>query len=273
MNRLQSIGGKTTSKERYQTGYRLPAYRHQNGEWSGYARLPRRVKPVKLVAVRLPSRTCAVLLSHTSQALFALLRSKVMTSGRRIQFLACCDSAVIGAEAFQDDTSSRDALEKQEEKLRNQGFLPSDMRQNLEFMVYWLQGSKFWSHASIVFTSDKKHYVTAELQWYFIDGTRHVLPWANYFFDESIVASTRRNLTRIGTVKMTAQELIDAGIAAMKKFGKYHRYTNNCQNYCNLVLEEIKLKKQWTSFNLSLLASGPFAPFLYGAAKLRETFN
>ena len=80
-------------------------------------------------------------------------------------------------------------------------------------------------------------------------------------------------MKKCGTVFKTANELIEAGIQAAKRFGEYSKYTNNCQNYCNCVLEIIGLEKQWTDTGIILTVSNVLAPLVYAAMKIREYFG
>ena len=175
------------------------------------------------------------------------------------------------AKAFIDNSETREILKRQHKDLTERGFLPADMSQRIWFDVYWLQPSSFGSHASLVFTSNQKHCVTAEIQWYVPDGVHHVLPFANGFKWSEHPERTR-NMKKCGRVLKSADKLIAAGIRAAKRFGGYGKYTNNCQNYCNCVLGSVGLRKRWTDIGIVLACSNVLAPLVYLAMMLREDF-
>lgn len=54
------------------------------------------------------------------------------------------------------------------------------------------------------------------------------------------------NLTKLGSVRKSAFELMDIGIDCLEKFGAFNGITNNCQNYCNMVAKELGVSTQWT---------------------------
>lgn len=173
---------------------------------------------------------------------------------------------VVRADAFVDNDDTAELLQRQQEKLARDGFLPADMNECYNFDVYWLQG-RFARHASIVFTSNGEHCVTAELQWYTGTGTHTCLPWANGF---KMSEHRHRRMERRGTVWRSARQIIKAGIRAMKRFGEYGKLTNNCQDYCNLVLDELGLQQRLTDTDRVLLATTVLAPFVYLGMKFRE---
>ncbi len=192
-----------------------------------------------------------------------------MSKGTVVRF--CGD--VMSAEAFLDNDNTTEILGKQQKKLAEEGFLPSDMDAVCTFHVYWLQGD-FAKHASIVFTSNNEHCVTAELQWFTPPPTfQHTcLPWANGFLLSQNQSRTSK-MTKCGTVRRSARQVILAGIQAMRRFGSYGKYTNNCQNYCNLVLEVLGLSTQWTDTGKMLVISNVFAPLVYLGFKAREAWS
>lgn len=171
-----------------------------------------------------------------------------------------CDSArgqgfcgdVVTAEPFAENNVTKQILKDQQKKLARNGLLPEDMDTAYTFSVYWLQ-SDFARHASIVYSPDGEHFLTAELQWYFDrNGTRRCLPWVNGF-KMSEHKDRRSKMTLCGWVRVSTSLIIAAGVLAMRRFGKYGKLTNNCQNYCNLVLAELGLPQQWTDTQQHLL--------------------
>ena len=63
------------------------------------------------------------------------------------------------AKAFIDDAATREHLKGEENKLAERGFLPAKMDRAYSFDVYWMQPSRFGTHASLVFTSNNRNLV------------------------------------------------------------------------------------------------------------------
>ena len=49
-----------------------------------------------------------------------------------------------------------------------------------------------------------------------------------------------------GKIEAKGEDLIGKAVAVMKQFGSYFKFCNNCQNFCNMYLEDIGLKKAQT---------------------------
>ena len=178
----------------------------------------------------------------------------------------------ITAEAFPDNAETKQILEAKKQKLIDSGFAFADLSERHNFDVYWLQPSSFGTHASIVFTSNGEHCVTAEIGWYTPGGQYHVIPNATWFKWSEHLERTK-NMTKCGTVYKSCNELIEAGITAAKRFGAYRKYTNNCQNYCNCVLDIIGLYARWTDIGVALVFSNILAPVVWLGMKIREMFG
>ena len=143
---------------------------------------------------------------------------------------------VISAGKFLDNSETTKILKAQQDKLAKEGFLPSDMDAVCKFHVYWFQSSDFGKHASLVFTSNKEHCVTTELQWYAPSGVHTCLPWANGFL-LSHYPERSSNMRYIGAVKSSAKSLIDAGIRAMRKIRQVREVYKQLSGLLQLSLE------------------------------------
>ena len=175
------------------------------------------------------------------------------------------------AKAFVDNDETRAIIKLNKQKLVDSGFALPDLSKKYKMTVYWLQ-SGFAKHASLVFTSNGEHCVTAEIAWYTPGGVYHVIPHSSWFKLSEHPERTEKML-KCGTVHKSTNDLIEAGIKAAKNFGAYEKYTNNCQSYCNCVLEMIGLDARWTDTGLVLAGSTVLAPVVYAAMKARQAFD
>ena len=121
--------------------------------------------------------------------------------------------------------------------------LPCDLKAPYLFTVYWW--SSTYTHTSLVFTSDEHHFCTAELGFSGseADGTLRVRPYSEAL-DRERVERCRGGWKKIGHVYRSTNDLISTGLQEISKFGAYHKIKNNCQDYCNLLLEELGLPTQ-----------------------------
>ena len=191
-----------------------------------------------------------------------------MATKSNVHIQRFCGDQIV-AQAFPDNEETKEILKNNKQKLIESGFAPADLSEKYNFTVYWLQPSRFGSHASIVFTSNGEHCVTAEIGWYTPEGQCHVLP-NSIWFKLSEHSERTKNMTKCGTVYKSCNELIEAGISAAKRLGTYGKYTNNCQNYCNYVLELIGLGRRWTDIGAVLAVSNVLAPVVWLGMKIRE---
>ncbi len=138
-------------------------------------------------------------------------------------------------------------------KLQEEGILPTDLKKEMTYNVYSLEGSGCGAHRSIVLSSDDKRFFSIELG--FIDtkdGKRRIYP-----VTEKIDARLKKKFESHGKVSMSTATLLSQGVAVMKKFGNYFKFCNNCQDYCNYYLEAIGLgdKKKMTDVEKTALFS------------------
>ena len=108
---------------------------------------------------------------------------------------------------------------------------------NLEYKVYTICGSNIDAHKSVVLSHNDINFFTIELGFYKMsDGETHVKP-----VTKALDSSLRSKLEFIGTVKTTGAILFEKAVEAMRKFGGYYKFCNNCHDYCNTFLESIGL--------------------------------
>eukprot|EP00039_Didymoeca_costata_P032901 m.39801 g.39801 ORF g.39801 m.39801 type:complete len:183 (+) comp9593_c0_seq3:334-882(+) len=132
--------------------------------------------------------------------------------------------------------TSEDAIERfLDDLIPFAGQLP-DLKQARTFSVYSLS-SGFGSHESIVFSSDGKNYLTVELGFEdAVDGVRRIRPICRPITGETIA-----KLKYIGTTMTTAERIIGAALDTMASLGTYVKGFTDCQRYCRLVLQELRL--------------------------------
>ena len=149
-------------------------------------------------------------------------------------------SSQIFAEPMLDTEDYLREYKKQLIELKEKGLLP---RLNLkqDYKVYSICGSGFGAHKSIVLTTDDEHFVTVELGFIRVNGTKHIYP-----VTRSIDKSAEAKMEYLGKIETTGEELIEKAVAVMKKFGSYFKFCNNCRNYCNMYTEAIGLKQAQT---------------------------
>lgn len=141
------------------------------------------------------------------------------------------------------------------EKLKNlqkEGQLPSDLKKELPYKVYSIEGSGCGSHRSIVLSSDDKRFFSVELGFITVDGKKRIYP-----VTRKIDPSLKSKLSYHGQVKMSTGTLLARAVATLKKFGSYFKFCNNCQDFCNYYLDSIGLgdTKKLTDGDKVLLAS------------------
>ena len=138
---------------------------------------------------------------------------------------------------------AKEYLKKYREQLVDldkKGLLPK-LDVNLTYKVYSIRGSEFGAHKSIVLTTDDEHFVTVELGFIKVDGKKHIYP-----VTRSLSKSMKSKMEYLGTIEAKGEELIGKAVAVMKQFGSYFKFCNNCQNFCNMYVEAIGLKKAQT---------------------------
>lgn len=150
--------------------------------------------------------------------------------------MAVCND--VFAEPMLDEDEYLDKYLKQLRSLNEEGLLP-DLKKEMVYKVYSIQGSDWGAHKSIVLTTNDKNFVTVELGFIKIDGKKRIYP-----VTRSLKPASKANLTFHGEIKTTGGKLISKAVATMKKFGSYFKFCNNCQDYCNLYLESIGLGKE-----------------------------
>ena len=123
----------------------------------------------------------------------------------------------------------------------------------LKYKVYSIQGSEFGSHKSIVLTTDDEHFVTVELGFIIVHGKKHIYP-----VTKQLPKSMKSKMEYIETIEAKGQGLIGKAVLVMKHFGSYGKLCNNCQDFCNMYLEAIGLKKaqKLTDGELAVITGG-----------------
>ena len=138
------------------------------------------------------------------------------------------------------------------EELQKEGELP-DLQKEMNYNVYSIQRSQFGAHKSIVLSSNGKKYFTVELGFMTAyDQKERICPVTNVLPEKNV-----KRLKYHGTLQASGADLIAKAIAAMKEFGRYFMFTNNCQNYCNTVLKKYGLDEAvtWPDQNKAAVAT------------------
>ena len=144
------------------------------------------------------------------------------------------------AEPMLDTEEYLEEYREQLVDLDEKGLLPK-LDENLTYKVYSIRGSEFGAHESIVLTTDDEHFITVELGFIIVDGKKHIYP-----VTRSLSKSKKSKMEYRGTIEAKGEELIGKAVAVMKQFGSYFKFCNNCQNFCNMYVEAIGLKKAQT---------------------------
>ena len=151
--------------------------------------------------------------------------------------MALCND-VFAEPMLEDDKTFLQEYTKKLKELQNKGVLPSDLKKEIPYKVYSVEGSSCGAHRSIVLSSDDKRFFTIELGFIKVDGINRIYP-----VTREIDATHKPKFTSHGTVTMSTGKLLGHGVAVLKKFGSYFKFCNNCQDYCNHYLESIGLGK------------------------------
>ena len=149
--------------------------------------------------------------------------------------MASCDE--IFAEPMIVTEEYLEKYRKQLTKLENQNLLPV-MNQKLKYKVYSIQSEYIGGHKSIVLTTTDQHFVSVELGFQIVNGKKHIYP-----VTRKIDVALKPKMTYLGVIEATGEDLVAKAVAVMRHFGKYFKLLKNCQNYCNMYLEAIGLKK------------------------------
>ena len=156
------------------------------------------------------------------------------------------------AEPMLDNDDFLSEYVKQLRSLQDQNVLPRDLKKEMPFKVYSIEGSGCGPHRSVVLSADDKTFFTVELGFVTVDGKKRIYP-----VTRKIDASLEPKLSYHGQVKMSAGTLISTAVATLKKFGSYFKFCNNCQHFCNYYLESIGLgeTKKLTDSDKTTLAT------------------
>ena len=116
--------------------------------------------------------------------------------------------------------------------LEKEGKLP-DLKKTMNYKVYTIRGSQVGAHKSVVLSSDEKIFFTVELSFNVaFDGKRRVYPAT-----DTLPENITDKLEYHGMLHTSGADLFTKAVAAIKKFDTYFMFSNNCQNYCNMVLK------------------------------------
>ena len=159
---------------------------------------------------------------------------------------------------------------KQITELGKKGLLP-DLDETLDYKVYSIRGSDFGAHKSIVLTTDGEHFLTVELGFLEVNGTKHIYP-----VTKPLDSSYKDKMTYIGTIEAKGADLIGKAVSVMKHFGSYFNLCNNCQDFCNMYLEAIGLGEAKSLTDPDkvaitlMLSVGAIALLVIGLKKIRQ---
>lgn len=152
--------------------------------------------------------------------------------------MALCDD--VFAEPMLDTEQYLEKYMKQLNELYKQSLLP-DLSQMLKYKVYSLKSSGFGAHKSIVLSTNDEQFVSVELGFTTIEGVKRIYP-----VTRKIDKALKPKMEYLGEIKATGKHLIAEAVAVMRHFGKYFKFCNNCQNFCNMYTEAIGLKQAQT---------------------------
>ena len=145
-------------------------------------------------------------------------------------------STDIFAEPMLDSDEYLEEYMKQLTELDKKGLLPN-LDATLNYKVFSIRGSDFGAHKSIVLTTDDEHFITVELGFHEVHGTKHIYP-----VTRQLDSSNKPKMTYLGTIEAKGVDLIAKAVAVMKHFGSYFKFCNNCQDFCNKYVGAIGLK-------------------------------
>ena len=143
----------------------------------------------------------------------------------------------IFAEPMLDSDQYLEKYKQQLIELNKKGLLPK-LDKTLAYKVYSIRGRDFGAHKSIVLTTNDQHFLTVELGFIVVDGKKHIYP-----VTRPLDSSSKSKMEYLGTINAKGEDLIAKAVAVMKRFGSYFKFCNNCQNFCNMYVEAIGLKK------------------------------
>ena len=185
--------------------------------------------------------------------------------------LVTMSSTDIFAEPMLDSKEYLEEYMKQLTELYKKGLLP-DLDATLNYKVYSIRGSQFGAHKSIVLTTDDEHFITVELGFLEVHGTKHIYP-----VTRPLDSSDKSKMTNLGSIEAKGADLIGNAVTVMKHFGSYFKLCNNCQDFCNMYLEAIGLQKAKSLTDSDkvaigvMLGVGVIAFLVFSLKKMRQS--
>ena len=105
------------------------------------------------------------------------------------------------------------------------------LRKQTTWKIQLLKPSQWFKHHSILVQSaETGEYFTIELV---VSVGTGVIPFSRHF-DPSTERHAHLEATDLGEVQSSAVNLFDTALRCLKEFGQYDKYTNNCQDYCQV---------------------------------------
>ena len=105
------------------------------------------------------------------------------------------------------------------------------LRKQTTWIIQLLKPSQWFKHHSILIQSaETGEYFTIELV---VSVGTGVIPFSRHF-DLSTKRHAHLEATDLGEVHSSAVNLFDTALQSLKEFGQYDKYTNNCQDYCQV---------------------------------------
>ncbi len=132
--------------------------------------------------------------------------------------------------------------------------LPSGKKEVI-WSVYKVSPSGLGKHFSLLFVCEDKAYsdspgFTFEL-YYTKSSTRgseyQVVPQTHFL--------TRRG-SILGSIKGSAEAIMNLGLRCLVAFGDYDRVTHNCQDFCSQFAKKLGIKQPWTDAEKAKAAVG-----------------
>lgn len=159
--------------------------------------------------------------------------------------ILCSNGQVTRAKGFELTSDNIDRYYSRVETEWESQSLPP-MNKAIEWTVYrhsWSTEMCNSGHHSLFFVCESPQYETAsgftiELGY---NRSHTVVPITH--FHQGSVSSCCPTL---GTVTDSAKNIMDQGLQCLADFGDYHKYSNNCQDFCSKLAKELGLKQPWT---------------------------
>ena len=171
-----------------------------------------------------------------------------MASNATETCVACSKGEIAFAKGFQ---RTREAVENYYQNVDQQWIQctmpPRDT--TMKWKVYKLSSQKMFVHFSLFFKCESPEYqqspgFTIELRT--SAERKTVYPYT------VLKSISTKDLTCLGTVTKSAEQIMSIGLECLEEFGDYDYYCNNCQNFCTKLAKKLGLEVPWTDAETTL---------------------